>query len=183
MLKKDLTGQEFGDWTVLKRDERVKCPVTYICRCKCGKEVPVRSSPLIQGNTTKCRQCANLSIRKGEWVGIVHVWHRTKRRAKQDGISFEITKKQIFDILLSQNHRCALSGVPIRVAESNEEWERSHATTTASIDRKDSSGGYTLENIQWVHKRVNVLKNDLSDTDLVFWCKLIVEHAASKSVA
>ena len=48
---------------------------------------------------------------------------------------------------------------------------------TASLDRKDSSLGYTLDNIQWVHRTVNKIKLDLQQDEFVEWCKRVAAHA------
>ena len=48
-------------------------------------------------------------------------------------------------------------------------------------DNKDSLG-YTKENFQWVHKRVNRLKNILSDDELLFWCRKIAENNQDRPI-
>lgn len=48
--------------------------------------------------------------------------------------------------------------------------------TTASIDRIDSSNGYIEDNIQWVHKDVNMMKQKMTNIELIEMCKLIVEN-------
>jgi len=51
-------------------------------------------------------------------------------------------------------------------------WEREdRAKTTASLDRIDSTKGYTLDNIQWVHKTLNRLKMNLDNQEFIEWCK------------
>lgn len=49
---------------------------------------------------------------------------------------------------------------------------------TASIDRIDSSKGYTKDNIQWVHKNVNIMKMDQTMDQFLYICKKIVDHQA-----
>lgn len=58
---------------------------------------------------------------------------------------------------------CRLSGLPID-------------KRSGSIDRIDSSKGYIEGNIQWVHKDVNKMKNNLPQDRFVELCKLIGEH-------
>ena len=41
--------------------------------------------------------------------------------------------------------------------------KRHNDSKTASLDRIDSSKGYTEDNIQWVHKDVNQMKMDLPE--------------------
>lgn len=56
--------------------------------------------------------------------------------------------------------------------------ERGEGTvyTNASIDRIDSSKGYTLDNVQLVCNIVNLMKNTLSIDELCDWCKSIVSY-------
>jgi hypothetical protein len=48
--------------------------------------------------------------------------------------------------------------------------------TTASLDRIDSSKGYIKTNVQWVHKKVNKMKQDTSVDEFKHYCKLICEY-------
>ena len=51
----DLTGQRFGDLTVLREtDKRVDNKIIWECECVCGNHTYVISSNLIRGNTTSC---------------------------------------------------------------------------------------------------------------------------------
>ena len=53
--------------------------------------------------------------------------------------------------------------------------------TTASLDRIDSLLGYTIDNVQWVHKDINRIKFDMSQCRFVELCCLIAEkHHANK---
>jgi hypothetical protein len=44
------------------------------------------------------------------------------------------------------------------------------------LDRIDSSKGYTIDNVQWVHKIVNIMKHDVEEKEFFNWCKLITER-------
>ena len=51
---------------------------------------------------------------------------------------------------------------------------------TASLDSIDSSLGYTIDNIQWIHKQINIMKNVYSNSDLIDICYKIVETDVNK---
>lgn len=52
---KDLTGQTFGQLTVLKdTGERKNRQVVWLCKCSCGKETKVVGQALRTGHTTSC---------------------------------------------------------------------------------------------------------------------------------
>lgn len=50
--------------------------------------------------------------------------------------------------------------------------------TNISIDRIDSSIGYVRGNVQFVCDVANRMKQDLSQEELLVWCKKILEVAA-----
>jgi hypothetical protein len=49
-------------------------------------------------------------------------------------------------------------------------------TMTASLDRIDSSRGYTLDNIQWVHKDLNKMKTNYPNDYFIKMCKYVANN-------
>jgi hypothetical protein len=94
-----------------------------------------------------------------------------KMSAKKRNLEFVLTKEELWQLFLKQNKKCALSGVELTFNSRNNKRDG-----TASLDRIDSSKGYTLDNIQWVHKIVNIMKQDLEEKDFFLWCKTIIEN-------
>lgn len=47
---------------------------------------------------------------------------------------------------------------------------------TASLDRIDSQQGYNSNNIQFVHKDVNMIKQIYTQDYFIKMCKLVAEH-------
>jgi len=95
--------------------------------------------------------------------------------AKERGLDFEVTKEEVFQLFEAQGRRCSLSGVSITLASTYE--DHRNGGTTASLDRIDSSKGYILGNVQWVHVAINMMKGPLTDEDFVRWCRKVVLHA------
>ena len=63
----DLTGKEFGRLIVIeKRGSDKHGNAMWLCKCKCGNEVIVRSSNLRNGNTVSCG-CYNRDKIKEQW--------------------------------------------------------------------------------------------------------------------
>lgn len=80
------------------------------------------------------------------------IWSRTKSRAKSAGIEFALTRSDIADMTVPIT--CPALGIPLRM-------ERGHRTDNSlSIDRIDSSRGYTTDNVVFVSWKVNRLKNN-----------------------
>ena len=48
--------------------------------------------------------------------------------------------------------------------------------TTASLDRIDSKKGYTIDNVQWVYKKINMMKQNYDQKEFVNLCCLIAEN-------
>jgi hypothetical protein len=101
-------------------------------------------------------------------------WGHIQGAAARRSLAFEITKEQAWDLLVKQNFKCALTGLDIVTATSCEEYY--NGTQTASIDRIDSDKHYTLDNIQWVHKEINIMKREYSQEKFIEYCKLVAKH-------
>ena len=83
---------------------------------------------------------------------------------------FLITIEDAEHQLQKQNFKCALSGKELKISRFRQE------DKTASLDRIDSNKGYIKGNIQWIHKDLNYMKNDLSQDDFIHWCREIVNY-------
>ena len=59
----DLTGRQYGEWTVLKKDESK--PRYWICRCSCGKESSVMDYALKSGTSKSCGH-----LESGRYLGM-----------------------------------------------------------------------------------------------------------------
>jgi len=77
--------------------------------------------------------------------------------AKRRRIVFDVSPKFLWQLFLKQERKCALSDLPLDFGRGKRGLFR-----TASLDRIDSSKGYTEDNVQWVHRQVNVMKHELS---------------------
>lgn len=76
------------------------------------------------------------------------------------------TERLVRDVLASPF--CQLSGEPL-VFEPDYIY-------TFSIDRIDSSKGYTHDNVQWVGVSVNTAKSNLIDEDFIDMCVAVANH-------
>lgn len=152
----------------------------WYCKCDCGNSRDLSYHDLKRGKTKECRDCAIASfsrkIRK-EKIGDIssEFWTKQMWTARDRNIEFTISPEEAFQIFLTQNRKCALSGLDIVLDVS----EGKRTDRTASLDRIDSSQGYHLPNIQWVHKHINFMKADMNETDFINWCKKIKRHKIS----
>jgi len=89
--------------------------------------------------------------------------------AREKGRECTITEKDIFDQWIKQNKRCSLSGVHIQ-------FHQKPIYSSASVDRIDCSKGYTPDNIQILHKDINLSKRIYSDDYFIHLCKLVADN-------
>ena len=96
-------------------------------------------------------------------------WTRIVNKAAARNIEVEICIEDAWNLFQEQGGRCALSGLEIKLGVLSKD-------RTASLDRKDCSKPYTRDNVQWVHKQVNIMKNTLSDEEFIYFCKEIARN-------
>ena len=77
----------------------------------------------------------------------------------------------MWDLFIKQNKKCALSGLDIEFSRKLKD-----GTTTASLDRIDSSKGYIQNNVQWVHKDINRIKQNLDQEKFIELCKMVAKE-------
>ena len=107
------------------------------------------------------KKCVIGDLSKGHWSNIIN-------NAKSRNLPVMITPKDVWEIWLSQNGKCALTGIDLNLKSCDE--------ITASLDRIDSNQGYILSNVWWIHKDLNMMKNRMSMTEFIKWCELIVRN-------
>ncbi len=159
----DLTNKRFGKWTVLGRGTGTGKQIYWRCLCECGNEVSVGGGPLANGRSKGCRNCC-------KWRGIGEFskdhFSQIKRGAVERNIEFSLTMEELWSQFLVQNRSCPLSGLVLKMG-------RNKSLRTASLDRKSSSLGYIKGNVWWVHKRLNIMKQELSTDDFVLLCNMV----------
>lgn len=175
---KDLTGQTFGNLTVIGIDgltTNLKHRSYWKCQCNCGNMTSVSGQSLKSGSTKSCG-CKSVRVGKNSpyWIGYEDIsgtfWEKVKFNAMDRNIPFELTIEDAWNIFKNQNEKCALTREPISFGR------RTKDIHTASLDRIDSSKGYTKDNVQWVHVKINFLKGALSEIELYHWCELLMKY-------
>lgn len=169
--------QKFDDLTPIKYLGLKGNKNWYLCQCSCGGKISVSSSGLINKNARDCG-CKNRFSGKdhGLYKGYEEIssslWSQIKYGAVSRNLEFNITIEDAWDLFITQNRRCSLTDIELVFAKNRKQM----STTTASIDRIDSSQGYILDNIQWVHKDVNMMKTDLDERYFINMCRLVINH-------
>ncbi len=112
----------------------------------------------------------------GCWRGFGEIsgayWSNVRNGSRNRNLTLNITIEDAWEIFLSQNRKCALSGREIGFGDE--------VSNTASLDRIDASIGYEPGNIQWVHKDLNYAKQSLNNSDFILLCKEVPEYNEKK---
>src|SRR6266496_3911708 len=119
---KDLTGQKFGKWTVLYRDLSKKFKLTnvrWVCRCQCGTMRSMRG-PQLRKIKYGCHHCASKDKMTFHHSGITRQISLIRRRSEKIGRIFSISNHQLYDLLIKQNFRCAISGEELFLRPRNQ---------------------------------------------------------------
>lgn len=119
-----------------------------------------------------------LSLRRGSksplWAGFEDIpmsyFGPLKACAKARNIEFNISIEDIWNLYISQNKVCKLSGANIYFGSK----KIKGIIRNASVDRIDSNIGYQLDNIQLVDKKINSMKKDFSLSHFLYLCESVV---------
>ena len=174
---------KYNQLTVLEEIKQNK-RLMYKIQCDCGKVEIKRKDWVKNGRTTSCKSCASKRtaikypppVNRTGYEGLSGTHFLSiKNSASKRNIVFALTPEFLWKLFKGQQGRCALTNLPIVLVNSiknnNVDWD----TITASLDRKDSSLGYTEDNVEWVHKKINRLKNNYSLQELLYWSKLLLD--------
>jgi hypothetical protein len=185
-------NQRFGKLTVVQEVER---PVGKSyghqwvkCKCDCGKEMLTAYEKLRHKQVSSCG-CNKK--RRGpdhkDWKGCGDIsanFYSTYRRGAKANVKvgrkekeFLVSIEYIWELFLKQNRRCAISGLeltfdPYGIGKKSKETNK----VTASLDRINSSIGYVEGNVQWVHKRINIMKNEFPQEEFLEYCRIIAKN-------
>lgn len=162
-------GQVIDAITILE-DNFVYVDGRYMVKfqCRCGKVDYKRLSELQKMQFKCCRYCGRKNNypdkRKSRGYFDENNMHKTwlsviKQNLNRGSKHIECTiiMQDLYETLKKQNFKCAYTGESLDVVGVL----RDHSN--GSVDRIDSSKGYTPENIQWVYKPINIMKNSFPD--------------------
>ena len=173
-----LEGKTFELLTVIRlAGSNRKRERLWECLCKCGV-VCTYSTDHLTRKKRPVKSCGCIRFYKGnqhkDWKGEGEIsggWWRThvlreRTQTNRPRVDVDITIESAWQLFLKQDKKCALSGIPLQFSNKG-------AENTASLDRIDSSLGYTLTNVQWVHKHINFMKRTYSQEYFINMCKKI----------
>ena len=177
----NISGKKFGNLLAIEYSHTDKVEY-WKFNCELCGNIGVRRKPDVMcGKTLSCGCQKNVGMKNGNWSGYKEIdgriYSHYKNNAKKRGIEFDITIEDMYKQFLLQNKKCPYTGYDL-ILSAKIIYRRT--PKTASLDRIDSTKGYIKENIQWVFKKINILKNDLSHDEFIKLCNVIAEHCPYK---
>lgn len=138
----------------------------------CSQSKPKAEFPMSRGSYDgvgqRCKECTRAATK--QWYTtvegqIVCRLNGAKERARENGREFSLDKDFLLALWNDQNGRCAITGLPILPASAGTPSDRS--PFALSIDRIDSSRGYTRNNVRLTTVIGNQAKGAWTDQDVL----------------
>lgn len=172
-------GHKINNWKVIsdilvRKNGRMYLSVICTCGSNIEKLIPKHhlNSKLSKG----CECCSMFHTSTGYKLLSGDYWSMLKNAANKRNIPFNITIEEAYEKIEYQKFKCALTGLDIKFNKNTTQGKKhDNKIKTASLDRIDSTKGYEIDNIQWVHKDVNIMKNKYNQDYFIKICKLIWE--------
>ena len=157
----------------------------WVWECSlCGTRgnIPAKVSVIRQGTLAKCCWQRQTGTSSPNWTGYKDISGSALRVYRENalsrGLEWSVDGRILWDIWLRQEGKCALTGIPLIMPPGGSRAKRREGVGTASLDRIDSTQGYSESNLQWVHKMVNRMKSDFSEQEFVAMCKSVAAYHA-----
>lgn len=170
---KDYTNRKFHHLVAIRHIGIIDGKRCWEFQCDCGK-ICIKPITYIIRNIYKSCGCRMSYTGHGNtWTGYEEIsgrfWSIFKQGAKARNLEFKLTKEYMWDLYLKQNKKCALSNIDIvfRNHYKNIPYD------TASIDRIDNLVPYIEGNVQWVHKHINLMKQNFNEEYFKYLCGLV----------
>ena len=155
-------GEVFGELTVLGYDYEHRTRGNVLCECSCGDVDSYQYRSLQHGSTKSC------GCKTQEWkvAGHIkhglsktyqyHMWVNARLRARARGWEFSI---ELSDVIIPE--KCPVFGIILFTGSPNGHDGRPQ-DNAPSLDRVDSTRGYTKDNIRVISWRANRLKQAMT---------------------
>lgn len=139
---RDISGQTFGTFTVLRLADMKRPPTIWLCRCQCGTEKHVRSSHLIQGVITSCGCQQGRTIKHG---------HSRRSGRSPEFRAYCSAKERCSNPKIYNFHRYGGRGIEFHFTSFVEFLAEigTKPTPQHSLDRIDVNGHYEPGNVRW----------------------------------
>lgn len=135
------------------RVERITCT-----SCKTNKSYDAfyTDNRRLSGRQSQCKDCQKSAIKRiARKDPAYHLFKAAKTRAKRRGLDFDLRRG---DVVIPK--RCPVLGIPLKSGDGKP------SDNSPTIDRIDSSRGYTSDNIAVISWRANTIKSNATPDEI-----------------
>lgn len=167
----DLTGQNFNNWTVIRKSyskPKNQNRTYWICECKCGKIKSVYANSLKSG---KSKSCGCIKGKPEGEAAKKSAYNLYKVGAKQRNLKFDIGLEEFIKLSSKNCYYCNSS--PSNLAGSD---KNNGKYLYNGLDRVNNTIGYKLDNVVPCCKNCNLAKRELTKKEFLNMIKMIYER-------
>ena len=179
----DITNKQFNNLIGINYSHTDKVEYWDFKCLLCGNITKHRKPDVTRGKTKSCGCQKNTGKNNGNWYGDEDINGRTighyQKHAKKRNIEFNVDIKYLWEVYIKQERKCPYTGIDLILSPKS---MHTRTPINASLDRIDSNLGYIVGNVQWVFKKINVFKSDMSHSDFVGMCILVANHCGTNPV-
>lgn len=168
-------GKKSGGIKILEKIPKISNEREQVkCEClTCHKIFIASFHNVYRGHYKSCGCLQHaLSNQSPKWKGegeiSKSVFYSYVRNAKKRKLKFAVSQNYIWNLFLQQDRKCALSGVKLTFPLHRKDYQ-----ATASLDRIDPMKGYVENNLQWITKEINYMKQSMNNMEFLTKIKLI----------
>lgn len=191
----NLEGCKWGQLTAINPVEqpshinRQKPNQFWLFQCECGntkvldpKDVRRTKNPTLSCGCLRIQIIQNRKPKYFKDTSLMQIsdnymkYHKINgERAgrKERNILFKLTKQDLWDQWVLQEGKCKYTNIDLLINFTS---TTLYKQCTASLDRIDSSKGYEIGNIEWVHKKINIMKNKFTKPEFIEFCNLVTKN-------
>lgn len=176
--KIDLTGQKFGNLTVLSQAPSSSGGgAKWNCICDCGREVVKNGYALRLGDVKTCG-CGShpLKYTDPSRAAFNELLSQYKKNAKKGGREFSLSEEEFRTLTSCTCHYCGAPPAQLGCYRYKSKTTSTQPYLANGIDRLSNEEGYTKSNCVPCCKRCNWMKADLSYEEFTDHLRRVLEH-------
>lgn len=139
------------------------------CSCRYGNEKWLVDRPKFFSPEAAALGTKNAAISNSKYTDKQRPFVTLLANCRKRKHFFDLDVDFLVNLWVSQLGRCALSNIALSLEDDARVFEK------VSVDRIDSSKGYTSDNVQLVSRTVNLAKNTMSDADVAEFLDILCE--------
>lgn len=174
----NMVGRRYGRLSVLSLDSVIDGGIDRIwnCVCDCGNHITMRGQALRSERIKSCgcykrERMSNMTKKAPGEAARNSIYFRYRSIAKRRGLSFELSKEELFTLVDSPCFYCG--SLPSNISKSE---HNNGDYIYNGIDRKNNLIGYRVDNCVPCCIICNRAKREMPYDEFIYWIHDLIEH-------